>query len=233
MLPHVVGSWNDLVQKWWESYAVAGTFTRAQSNWTPSLECQITKTLFHITLLSAFIHHPLFDRTYAVKQTIKKQAHGFPFWWVRRANILLTEDCYCGFLYSTTVFSRTLRWMKEGQRDVGWRVTTRVQPSTNFNIQPSPSFPAISSPIEWEKERGYNRWEAAQKYLTCSRMRATVCVCVSRGGRGRRQHPGRTFGTLFPAALATLLLRLHKSLPAGSVLPSLRGFPLFPKAMPN
>lgn len=172
------GSRNDLIHKWCESYAVACTFTRAQSNWTPSLECQITKTLFHMTFLSAFIHHPLFDSTYAAKQTIKNQAHGFPFWWVRRANILLADVCYCGFLYSTAIFSRTLRWMKEGQRDVGWRVTTRVQPSTNFNIQPSPSFPAINSPIEWEKEREYNRWEAAQKYLTCSRMRATVCVCV-------------------------------------------------------
>lgn len=59
-----------------------------------------------------------------------------------------------------------------------------------------------------------------------------VCVCVSRGGQGRRQHPGRTLGTQFPAAVTSLLLRLHKSLPAGSVLPSSGGFPLFPRLCP-
>lgn len=60
----------------------------------------------------------------------------------------------------------------------------------------------------------------------------SVCVCVSRGGRGRRQHPGRTFGTLFPAALATLLLRLHKSLPAGSMLLLSGDSHFFPRPCP-
>lgn len=48
-----------------------------------------------------------------------------------------------------------------------------------------------------------------------SRMRA--------GGRGRRQHPGRTFVVLFPAALAPLLHGLHKSLSAAFS----RGIPTF------
>lgn len=70
-------------------------------------------------------------------------------------------------------------------------------------------------------------------------------MCVSRGGRGklgwdwkgwwgwRRQHPGRTFGTEFPAALASLLLSFHKSLPAGSVLLLPGDSRFFPKAMPK
>lgn len=68
-------------------------------------------------------------------------------------------------------------------------------------------------------------------------MRATLCVCVcvqSRGWWGwRRQHPGRTFGTEFPAALAVLLLSLHKSLPAGSALLLPGDSRFFPKAMPK
>lgn len=63
---------------------------------------------------------------------------------------------------------------------MGWTVTARVQPQTNFNIHPSPSLSSISSLMEGGEP---NRWEAAQKPLTWSRMRATVCVsvCVRRG----------------------------------------------------
>lgn len=124
--------------------------------------------------------------------------------------------------------------MEERWRDMGWRVTARVQPQTNFNIHPSPSLSSISSLIEGGTEGSLiggklprSPWPEAGWGLQC------VWVCVSRGGRGRRQHPGRTLGTRFPAALATLLLRLHQSLPAGSMLPSSGGFPLFPKAMPS
>lgn len=134
-----------------------------------------------------------------------------------------------GSVYHTKVFSRRLRWMKEGQRDVGWRVTARVHPPTNFNIQPS--LPSINSAMETEKEGNIiggklprSPWPEAGWGLQC--------VCPE-GVRGRRQHPGRTFGTVFPAVLATLLLRLHKSLPAGSMLLSPGGFPIFPKTMPS
>lgn len=151
-----------------------------------------------------------------------------PTWWM-----LHTDQHYCGFLYRTTGFSRRSRWMKEGQRDVGWRVTARVQPPTNFNIQPSPFLPSINSLMEAEKE-GNIIGGKLPRSLWPEAGWGLQCVCVSRGGQGgRRQHPGRTFGTLFPAALATLLLRLHKSLPAGSMLPSPGGIPLFPKAMPS
>lgn len=123
-------------------------------------------------------------------------------------------------MFWTTIFSRSLRWMKKGQRetwDVEWQPEFSHQ--TNFNIQPSPSLPPINFLMEAESEGNIiggklprSLWPEAGWGLQC------MCVCVSRGGRGRRQHPGRTFGTLFPAALATLLLRLHKSLPAGSML---------------
>lgn len=110
----------------------------------------------------------------------------------------------------TTVFWKWLRWMEEGQRDVGQRVTARVQPPTTFNIQPSPPLPSINSLMEAEEEGSTFGGKMPR-----SRMRA--------GGRGRRQHPGRTFVVLFPAVLAPLLHGLHKSLSAAFS----RGIPTF------
>lgn len=114
----------------------------------------------------------------------------------------------------TTVFR--LRWMEEGQRDVGWRVTARVQPPTNFNIPPSPPLPSINSLMETEKEGN----------IIGGKMPRSPWPEAGWGlhwGRGRRQHPGRTFVALFPAAFATLLLGLHKSLSAAFS----RGIPTF------
>lgn len=120
-------------------------------------------------------------------------------------------------------------WKKDGETwDAEW------QPEFSHRlILTSLSLPSISSLMEGGKQGNLiggklprSLWPEAGWGLQC------VWVCVSRGGQGRRQHPGRTLGTRFPAALVTLLLRLHKSLPAGSMLPSSGGFPLFPRLCP-
>lgn len=99
---------------------------------------------------------------------------------------------------------------------MGWRATARVQPPTNFNIQPSPALPSISSLMEAEKEGN----------VIGGKMPRSPWPEAGWGlhwGRGRRQHPCWTFAALFPAALASLLLGLHQSLPAGFS----RGIPTF------
>lgn len=176
--------------KWCESHAVAFTFTRAQPNWTLSSGHQVRKHL-HFTLrwfLLPFITHLLTEhmqgtKLYRHKHTISH----FGEWNEPTCRMLHTDQHYCGFLYRTTVFSRRSRWMKEGQRDVGWRVTARVQPPTNFNIQPSPSLPSINSLMEAEKEGNIiggklprSLWPEAGWGLQC------VCVCPEgvRGGEG-------------------------------------------------
>lgn len=145
----------------------------------------------HFTLrwfLLPFITHLLTEhmqgtKLYRHKHTISH----FGEWNEPTCRMLHTDQHYCGFLYRTTIFSRRSRWMKEGQRDVGWRVTARVQPPTNFNIQPSPSLPSINSLMEAEKEGNIiggklprSLWPEAGWGLQC------VCVCPEgvRGGEG-------------------------------------------------
>ena len=73
-------------------------------------------------------------------------------------------------MYSTLEILKKIKtdgWKKGRWRDVGWRVTARVQPPTNFNIHPSILIPPSDSLSDGgRKRREPNQWEVAQKLLT-------------------------------------------------------------------
>lgn len=58
-------------------------------------------------------------------------------------------------------------------------VMLRVQALNDFNIHPSiPVSPFHWFPDGGRKDREPNWWEDSPNPLTCSRIRATQCVCV-------------------------------------------------------